>query len=70
MNVLEIDPEELKKIHRELWFMWLKDVCVLLDKPSTYGIELMKDMSWFYCFDDGLSPAQAVAEARSKGVVK
>jgi hypothetical protein len=51
------------------YYEWIAEVCVLLGKPKEYGAELVQDVNWFGCWDDGMSAEDAVAEAKSKGVV-
>lgn len=50
------------------FFQWVAQCCVLLGKPIEYGVNMMpeKDISWWACFDDGMTPEQAVAEYKSK----
>lgn len=40
------------------------------DPKDGYKMLPAEDISWFNCYDDGLTPKEAVAEAISKGVVK
>ena len=40
-------------------------------RPVADGAKLLPahDPSWYFCYDDGMTPAEAVAEARRKGIV-
>jgi hypothetical protein len=42
---------------------------VRFDFSDDKKADLVEDLSWFFCFDDGMSPEEAVEEAKSKGVV-
>lgn len=46
------------------FFEWVAKCCDLLGKPKSYGVNLFpeKDPSWFGCFDDGMTPEEAVAK--------
>lgn len=46
----------------EKYLNWLEKVALILQCP----IEPLKtDESWFWCFDDGMTPEKAVREFRS-----
>lgn len=51
------------------YFKWIADVCALLGWEKAEGADLVEDVSWFGCFDDGMSPSAAVAEAKARGVL-
>lgn len=42
------------------FFEFIAACAALLKMPKAYGEELLKDRCWFFCFDDGLTPEQAV----------
>jgi hypothetical protein len=50
------------------FFQWVAECCTLLGKPREFGENLMpeKDISWWACFDDGMTPEAAVAEYKAK----
>ena len=52
------------------FFEWVAKCCDLMGKPRSYGKEMLPDIdpSWFYCYDDGLSPEEAVEEAKLCGL--
>ena len=53
------------------FFSWVVECCALLGWRREEGERLFPgaDPSWFFCYDDGMSPEEAVAEAVRKGVV-
>ena len=46
------------------FFLWVAKCCKLLGKDKSYGRNMMpsEDPSWYFCFDDGLKPEEAVAK--------
>ena len=68
-NAEEISLEEYEKRGREKFFAWLKQVGGILGYNLEETAKLVNDISWFFCYDDGMTAEEAVAEARSKGVV-
>lgn len=53
------------------YFNWIKKARELLGKTSgpedgTDFINMVNDVSWFGCFDDGMTPEEAVAEFNRK----
>jgi len=55
----------------EKYFTWIKQCRELLGKTSTESdgeefVAMCNDISWFGCFDDGMTPEQAVAEYKQK----
>lgn len=50
------------------FFQWVAECCALLGEPREFGENLMpeKDISWWACFDDGMTPEAAVAEYKAK----
>lgn len=55
----------------ERYFTWIKTCRELLGKPSTPDdgpefVAMCNDVSWFGCYDDGMTPDQAVAEFKRK----
>lgn len=57
---------ELLRANDYKFFSWLAEVCAELDKPAEFGVELVEDESWYFCYDDGLTPQQAVKEFKGK----
>lgn len=53
------------------FFTWVAKCCELLGWPIEDGEKLLPsvDPSWFYCYDDKMTPEQAVNEYRRKNVV-
>lgn len=51
------------------YFTWIADVCALLNWEKKDGADLVEDVSWFGCFDDGMSSSAAIAEAKTRGVL-
>ncbi len=52
------------------YFEWISQCCRELNWDIRDGNRLVQDINWFACYDDGMSPEEAVDEAISKGVVK
>lgn len=50
------------------FFPWVAKCCEIAGWSLEDGRYLMPeyDPSWFFCFDDGMAPEQAVEEYRSK----
>lgn len=50
------------------FFKWVEECCTLLGKPREFGEHMMPevDLSWWACFDDGMTPEEAVTEYRAK----
>jgi hypothetical protein len=63
---MAIDLEAVEKAYRERYFRYIKTCAELLGitDPEKQGA-LIEDRSWFFCFDDRLTPEQAVAEYRA-----
>ena len=68
-SVEEVSMEELKKRAMHRFFTWLKKVGELAGWSTEETAKRVEDPSWFYCYDDGMKPEDAVAEAKSKGVI-
>ena len=34
------------------------------------GVKIVQDPNWFGCFDDGMTPEEAIEEANSKGIIE
>lgn len=58
---------ELEKKAQERFFQWVAKCCALLGKPPEWGANLMpsEDPSWFFCYDDKMTPEEAVAKYRA-----
>ncbi len=54
---------------RTRFFRWIAMCCKSLGWPSSRGAELIADPGWFSCFEDGMTPEQAVDAAVLNGVV-
>lgn len=54
--------EALKKAHQEKFFRFIRECGKLLGKTDEETAKLVEDPSWFFCFDDGLTPELAVRE--------
>jgi len=50
----------------ERFFEWIAECCKELGWPIEKGKYLIEDKSWYWCFDDGMSPKAAVQECLSK----
>jgi hypothetical protein len=55
------------------YFDWIKACRDLLGKPSGPNdgedfLKMVNDVSWFGCFDDGMSPDEAVNEYKRKAL--
>lgn len=62
--------DKLVEIARDKYFSWVADVSKVIGiNPKDAGW-IVQDVSWFYCYDDGMTPEEAVAEAREKGIIK
>lgn len=52
------------------FFIFIKRSGELLGMDAEEAASLIDDPSWFFCYDDGLTPEQAVAEYKSKNPPK
>lgn len=66
-SVTSLTEENLKK--RNEFFTWITAVGGIAGWSKDEIAQRVSDPSWFFCFDDGMTPEQALAEAKSKGVV-
>ncbi len=64
-----VSMEELKKRARNKWFTWITAVGKIVGWSREEIAANVNDPNWFGCFDDGMSPEDAVTEARRKGIV-
>ena len=48
------------------YFEWIAECCNELGWPIEKGADLLKDNSWYWCFDDGMTPKEAVKECLEK----
>jgi len=55
---------------RHKYFEWIAECCKELGWEKKEGVKLVEDVNWFGCYDDGMTPKEAVDEAVSKGVVE
>lgn len=49
---------------------WIFGVVKELGITPEEGEHYFRDPNWFFCYDDGMTPSEAIAEARSKGVLE
>lgn len=68
-NIREVAMEELRKRAQHKWFTWIAEVGRIVGWSVDEVADHVNDPNWFGCFDDGMTPKEAVREARSKGVV-
>lgn len=54
----------------ERYYRWIADCCQELGWDIREGERMVEDVNWWGCYDDGMTPKEAVDEAVSKGVVK
>lgn len=59
----------LAATHPPRYFTWLAEVCALLGWDRAKGADLVQDVNWFGCYDDGATPEIAVAEGKRTGVL-
>ena len=64
----EVSMKELEARHRERWYNFVFKCSVLLGIEG--DMDKVKDMfwndpSWFWTFDDGMTPEEAVAKYKS-----
>ena len=48
------------------FFEWVSECCKELGWPIEKGIFMVTDSSWYFCYDDGMTPKEAVEECLSK----
>ena len=48
------------------FFAWIRECGELLGMTDRESAALILDRSWFFAFDDGLTPQEAVEEYREK----
>lgn len=51
------------------FFEWIAEVCRELSLPIEEGEKFVADENWFWCYDDGMTPGEAIAEAKAKGII-
>lgn len=49
---------------------WIFEVITKLKINPVDGEQLFRDPNWFACYDDGMTPDEAIAEATEKGVIE
>lgn len=52
------------------YYEWIAQCCKELNWDIREGEKLVEDVNWFGCYDDGMSPKDAVDEAVRNGVVE
>lgn len=52
--------DQLRAAHRDRFFRFIKECGELLGIDQNATAKLVEDPCWFYCFDDGFTPAEAV----------
>jgi hypothetical protein len=68
-NIRVVSEEEIKERTRNKFFTWITKVGELAGWSREEIAGRLEDPCWFFCFDDGMKPEEALAEAKSKGVV-
>lgn len=68
-SVITVSEAELQQRLQDRWFSWLFEVGRIAGWTVDQTADRVNDVSWFGCFDDGMTPQQAYDEAKSKGVV-
>lgn len=48
------------------FYEWIADCCKELGWPIEKGCILIEDDSWYWCYDDGMTPEEAVKECLDK----
>jgi hypothetical protein len=61
-----VSPSDHLVGHRRRFFRFIQECGKLLGKSDEETADLLKDPSWFFCFDDGMAPEDAVQEYREK----
>ena len=51
---------------RDQFFTFIRECGKLLGKNDKETASLLEDPSWFFCFDDGMTPREAVNEYLQK----
>lgn len=62
-------PNSTPTLPTPRYFTWIANVCMLLGWERLAGADLVEDVSWFGCFDDGMTPEAAIEEAKARGVL-
>jgi hypothetical protein len=52
------------------FYEWIANVCDLMCKPRSYGVELIKDNNCFFCFDDGMTPEEVLEKEKIVLILK
>lgn len=55
-----MDEAAMREALKNRFFTFLRECGRLLGKDDNQTAELIEDPSWFFCFDDGLTPTEAV----------
>lgn len=63
---MAINEEAMKKALQDRFFTFIRECGKLLGKNDEETAKLVDDPSWFYCFDDRLTPQEAVNEYLQK----
>lgn len=56
--------------NRNEFFKWVSECCKELNWDIKDGVKLVEDPNWYLCYDDDMTPKEAVDEAIENGVVK
>ena len=52
------------------YISWLEDVCAVLGwPPQSYLQSLMEDTTWYLCYEEALTPQEAVNDAVEDGAI-
>ena len=68
-NLVNLTEEELRTRARNAFFTWIHKVGEICGWSNEETADRISDRSWFFCYDDGMSPEAAVAEAKTHGIV-
>ncbi len=68
-SVTELSEEDLNAKIRHRFFTWITEVGKIANWTNEETATRVEDVSWFFCYDDGLTPLEAYNEAKSKGIV-
>ncbi len=54
------------------FYDWIESCCNLLGWSTEQGVQLTPEVDpcWYWCYDDGMSPEMAVAEAIRAGAIE
>lgn len=59
----------MKDESKTLYYAWFKDCMEIMGASEKQHDKLFENSHWWYCYDDGLSPKEAVAEFKKNNGV-